>query len=262
MNPVLSRAWGPLLSPSSEVILVLATPPKLLLLPFNFRQFAAAGAPTMPAPEVFREWYATHQPLVPGNPLNMLPNNGQPNLGDVLAAVTVIRLLTVAGVPHRLLPEQLWEPPLVTGRNAIIFGASWNSEVVRRLTTQRVRFEHQFDPESGEAMIASSDPGGLEFHSKRDIRNEGVETYGLITVLASSGDLDADRKVIISGARSSGAIAAAEFFASTDHMRVLEEKLRAEGHDSFPPAYQVLVKVADSRGLPLRFEYAAHVVLD
>jgi hypothetical protein len=45
-------------------------------------------------------------------------------------------------------------------------------------------------------------------------------------------------------------------------MRVLEEKLRAEGHDSFPPAYQVLVKVADSRGLPLRFEYAAHVVLD
>ena len=58
-----------------------------------------------------------------------------------------------------------------------------------------------------------------------------------------------------------GAEGAAEFFARPESLRVLREKLRAQGYADFPSAYQVVVRCASNDTLLLSEEYAAHRVI-
>jgi hypothetical protein len=97
---------------------------------------------------------------------------------------------------------------------------------------------------------------------KRDEQQRAIEVYGLITALPSEGANDSrQRTVIISGLNSAGTQAAAEFFASPQHLQELQTKLQAEGHSHFPRAWQALIKTTSDATLPLTYSYVTHRVL-
>jgi len=63
------------------------------------------------------------------------------------------------------------------------------------------------------------------------------------------------------GGTHNGAQGAAEFFSRPDSLRVLRDRLAAEGYAGFPAAYQVVVRCASNDTLLLSAEYAAHRVI-
>jgi hypothetical protein len=97
----------------------------------------------------------------------------------------------------------------------------------------------------------------------RGPQQELSEVFGLITVLPSEGSAEAGRfrTVVLSCTNSAGCEAAAEFFCSPQKMRALREKLRAEKHTSFPPAYQVVIRSKVQKSQAVSSEYEWHYVL-
>src|SRR5580704_5933774 len=67
--------------------------------------------------------------------------------------------------------------------------------------------------------------------------------------------------LIFSGMTSVGTQGAAEFFTRPESLRVLREKLAAQGYADFPSAYQIVVRCTSNDTLLLSAEYAAHRVI-
>jgi hypothetical protein len=67
--------------------------------------------------------------------------------------------------------------------------------------------------------------------------------------------------VIFSGLTPVGTQGVAEFFSRPESLRVLREKLAAEGHSAFAAAYQEVVRCTSNDTLLLSSEYAAHRVI-
>jgi hypothetical protein len=89
-----------------------------------------------------------------------------------------------------------------------------------------------------------------------------VESFGLITVVRRDGDDPKGGTVVVfSGDPSAGAAAAATFFASPQHLSQVRERLRAEGYERWPAAYQILVRCRLDSNLLLSLSYEAHAVL-
>jgi hypothetical protein len=94
-------------------------------------------------------------------------------------------------------------------------------------------------------------------------------TFGLLTVLPNADAVvptgepsSAPAKaVLVSCTNSQGCQAAMEFFASASGMRTLRDRLRADGEEGFPPAYQVVVRCDLYLSQPVAGTYQAHAVL-
>jgi hypothetical protein len=69
------------------------------------------------------------------------------------------------------------------------------------------------------------------------------------------------RILIFSGVNSAGAQAAAEFFSSPEHLLELKKELIKAGHDTFPPAYQVVVRAETDDSILLKFHYEAFRII-
>jgi hypothetical protein len=89
-----------------------------------------------------------------------------------------------------------------------------------------------------------------------------TQVYGLITVLPNDGSPERPRRtVIFSGVNSAGAQAAAEFFSAPENLTELRKRLNSEGHNHFPPAYQVVVSAETDDNILLNFKYETHRLL-
>jgi hypothetical protein len=69
------------------------------------------------------------------------------------------------------------------------------------------------------------------------------------------------RILIFSGVNSAGAQAAAEFFSSPERLLALKKELKKAGHDTFPPAYQVVVRVETEDSILLNFHYETYRII-
>lgn len=257
LAPILVEAWGPLLAPNADVLLCVANPPSLAvhtqLEPFSNDPNVYRALPEL-------ERWSKEKFRLPseGSILLSMTTNGT-YWGDSLGAMAALKTLTNAGLAAHILPGIVTNMPALRRRNVLLFGAPEYSATIAHylekspLTVNYLRAIVSRKSDTGEP---------LHYTIKRDAQFRAIEVYGLITVLPSEGSTsDQHRTVIFSGVNSAGAQAAAEFFASPDHLLELQKHLRQEGHDRFPPAYQVVVKAEPDDNLLLSFKYETHRVI-
>ncbi len=259
--PILVEAWGPLLAPNAEVLLCVANPtsfsvhpsalsPATTNTPFNY-----PGA--VPMPQQLYELY-NKRPPVPANPTLTITRNGA-YWGDVLGALTAFKILNAAGVSPQIVPEIAITMPMLRGRNVILFGAPDYSSAAARLQENcplRVNFL--------DAIVGSATPAtpAARYALKLGQQQRLTQVFGLITVLPgeSAGDHQ-NRILIFSGVNSAGAQAAAEFFSSPVRLLELKKELKKAGLNTFPPAYQVVVKVETEDSILLNYRYETYRII-
>ncbi len=266
IDPILHEAWGPLLHPQANVLICLSNAAQFTLVPNAFRLRSHGTLPLLEAPAAYRSWYLQRHRLFAGSSLYMVPSDNSPFFGDVYGAMIAVRTLTMAGASFQFLPERVAPAATLLSRNVVLFGAPQFSEAVQELlSTKQGGFEIRFDPSVQDFVVAGR---GAElsssrfFPTKRNERGEIVESYALISVF-SSGSRSNDRKrlIIFSGAPSSGAMAATEFFTSPKHLLQFKERLKREGHSTIPNSYQIVVKCGSHTALPVSFDYVAHALI-
>ncbi len=251
--PILAEAWGPLLTPNADVLLCVANPPAFSVLPGPFSppppQTPLAGERHLPRD--LYELFAARYPPTTNLSLTITPNATY--WGDVLGALTTFKTLNTAGVAPQMFPEMVTSMPTLRHRNVILFGASAYSATVTRFLENCPLQVKYLDAVVG----AGTAQGSAEHYGlKRDQKQRLIEVFGLITVLPgeSSGNHQ-NRNLIFSGVNSAGTQAAAEFFSSPEHLLEFKKALKKSGHESFPPAYQIVVRAKTDDSILLNFQY-------
>jgi len=261
LAPILAEAWGPLLAPNADVLLCVANPPS-----FSVRRGSSSPAtsPTpftdpgdRPMPRQLYELYATRYPATANLTLTITTNATY--WGDVLGALTAFKTLNAAGVSPQMFPEMVITMPTLRRRNVILFGAPEYSPAVARFQEKcplRVNF---LDAIVGPATPASP---AARYALKRDQQQRLALVFGLITVLPGESSVNQqNRTLIFSGVNSAGALAAAEFFSSPEYLLELKKELKKAGHDTFPPAYQVVVRAETDDSILLNFRYETYRII-
>lgn len=257
-SPILAEAWGPLLMPNADVLLCVANPTAfsvhpssessaMTTTPFNF-----PGA--LPLPEQLNKLYRTHYPNAVNPSLTITRNATY--WGDVLGALTALKILNAAGASRQIFPEIAITMPMLRHRNVILLGASdYSSAVARYLENCPLRVNY-LDAIVGPATEQSP---AARYALKLGQQQRLTQVYGLITVLSgeSSGNLP-NRILIFSGVNSAGAQAAAEFFSSPEHLLELKQELKKAGHNTFPSAYQVVVRADTDDSILRNFRYETY----
>lgn len=263
VDPTVREAWGPLLDPRGNALISLGSAAQMTLLPFDIKMEWRPELPIFEAPTEIYPWYIRHHRLSSGGRLYMTPDVNSPHFGDVLGATIAIKTLNSAGCRYELLPERVVPTAILNSRNSILFGVPHKSEAIFKLL-QNTAFQFAYDEKTREVTITQKIPGQKDlkvYAPKRDERDERVESFGLITVSSvDSGNSNPGRVIAFSGDPSAGATAAVEFFSSPQHMIAFRNRLRAEGYDHFPDAYQILVRCKLDSNLPTSFSYEAHAV--
>jgi hypothetical protein len=258
--PILAEAWGPLLEPDADVLLCVANPtsfsvypsalsPATTTTPFNF-----PGA--LPMPQQLYELY-NKRPPVPANPALTITRNGT-YWGDVLGALTAFKVLTAAGVSPQIFPELTITMPMLRRRNVILFGAPDYSSAVARFQENNPLRVNYLDAIVGSATEQPAARYALKLGQQQRL----TQVFGLITVLPGESSANQQTRILIfSGVNSAGAQAAAEFFSSPEHLLELKKELKKAGHDTFPPAYQVVVRAETDDSILLNFRYETYRII-
>jgi len=262
IDTAVREAWGELLKSGERVDVCVATPPSMLL--HSFRERSLPAHPFyLPAPGEIVPWYQSLHMLDGGGGLYMHTTQDVTLLGDSLAAVSAVRLLTTAGVASRVVSENDLRPYALRDRNVILIGSPNYSPYAARILGAAA-FSVRYDPESREEVI-SDNPSGTAartvFKPDRDAFGQRSTAYGLITVFPSQGGDGSAETVIFSGITAAGPQAAMEFFKSAPDLRLFKSRLSSEGYKKFPRAYQVIVRCALDHNLALNWAYVAHRVL-
>jgi hypothetical protein len=261
--PILAEAWGPILSPQSDVLICVANPPSFSVhtaatpLPVSTPAFNDPSG--RPMPKELLDWYRQRYPAPDGQNHFLTITTNATYWGDSIGAMTALRLMTSAGLAPQMFPEKVVAVPTLRRRNVILFGAPEYSPAVMRFLEKcplSVKYLNS---------IISRDPGQNAttlYSTKRDAKNRLIQVYGLITVLPSESSTEHQhRTLIFSGINSAGAQAAAEFFTSPENLIGLRKRLSSEGHNHFPPAYQVVVSAETDDNILLNFKYETHRLL-
>ena len=256
-DPILQRAWGPILGAHANPLLCISTAAQMTLIQ---RPPEQGAGPLITSPEL-EAWYRTLPGLPPARQVFLSPSLTSPFWGDVAGAFAINNVLSAAGIPSELLPESAIQMPALNRRNVLMFGRPGFSRIVDRYLSDkpfRVRIpdEHHVtaiwnvEPKAGEPSeydAATSPPG------------HGETAYGLITVMPSLGDANL-RTVVFSGTLSPGTQAASEYFSSPKHLKALLAVFQQEGFLTFPAAYQVVVRASVFNTSALDVRYVAHRV--
>jgi hypothetical protein len=264
--PILAEAWGPILNPHSDALICVANPPSLSIhtaaLPFTpplNSQLISNDPGGRPMPKELLDWYKNRFPTLSGQNDYLTITTNATYWGDAIGAMTVVRTMTSAGVIPQMFPEKVIAMPTLRRRNVILFGAPEYSPAITRFLEKCPLTVKYLD------SIISRSPGQAPtslYSIKRDAKNRTTHVYGLITVLPSESSTDHGRRtVIFSGINSAGAQAAAELFSSPEHLVELRKHLNREGHNRFPPAYQVVVSAETDDSILLNFKYETHRLL-
>jgi hypothetical protein len=258
LDPTVREAWGPLLGPESNVVICLGIPAQLTLLPFDIKLEWSPELPVFAAPKQLFPWYVRHHRFFYGEQLYMDPDENSPHFGDVLGATSAIRTLSAAGSTYRLVPERVASTAMLETRNRILFGVPYKSEAIFQLL-QKGSYEFLYDPRLRDVTITR---GTHVWTPKRDERNDRVESFALITVMSAEvAGTRGERVLAFSGDPSAGAAAAVEYFSSPERLTELRRRFKAEGCETFPAAYQVLLRCRLDSNLPTSYTYEDHAVL-
>ena len=265
---VIREAWGPLLQ-GEEVLVVIATPPQLIL-----RDYAGMPLPKSPPwmPDLktapgLQAFYGQRQPVSPHTKLAFHPNLSSPLWGDAAAMTSAVATLAGYHTSYRVVPERLLQTYMLRNRNVLLFGRPEYSAAARLLLAG-TPFVIEYDPEVRSWGVRNRSPRAGEsafYPSLADDRGNIVEVYGLLTVLASEASAgDQKRTVIFSGATTASTQAAEEFFTTPERLLDLQARFRKEGLQRWPQAWQMVLKtdVANDTTLPMRFRYEAHRVIE
>ncbi|MBS1786802.1 MAG: hypothetical protein JST85_03730 [Acidobacteria bacterium] len=257
IHPIVAEAWGPLLTSQSEVLVSVANPPSLAI---HRKENSLSYDPNaISVSKDVGEWVKQKFPMTTDQDLFFTTTTNGTYWGDSLGAMTTLKILATAGVSAQTFPEKVITIPTLRRKNVILFGAPEYSPAVAHylekcpLTVNYLR---------GIISREQSQTASLQYSIKRDQKFRALEVYGLITVLPSkSSTHDQHRTVIFSGVNSAGAQAAAEFFSSPEHLLELRKRLKEQGYDQFPAAYQVVVKAEPEENILLNFRYETHRVI-
>lgn len=257
--PILAEAWGPLLTPNADVLLCVANPPAFSVLPGPFSppppQAPLTGERPMP-PQLY-DLYATRYPAAENLYLTITTNATY--WGDVLGALTAFKTLNTAGVSPQMFPEMVTTMPTLRHRNVILFGSPSYSPAVTRLLDKCPLQVNFLD---GIVGNSTDQTPTTRYALKRDQQQRLVQVFGLITVLPGESSADQQTRILVfSGVNSAGTLAAAEFFSSPKYLLELKSELKKAGHDTFPPAYQVVVRAETDDSILLNFHYETFRVI-
>jgi hypothetical protein len=262
-NPtlILAEAWGPLLTPNADVLLCVANPtsfsvhpsaisPATITTPFNF-----PGA--LPMPQQLYTLYSKHYPDV-ANPSLTITRNAT-YWGDVLGALTALKILSAAGISPQIFPEIAITMPMLRRRNIILFGAPDYSSAVARFQENCPLRVNYLDAIVGPATPATP---AVSYALKLGQQQRLTQVFGLITVLPGESSPNHQNRILIfSGVNSAGTQAAAEFFSSPEQLLELKTELKKAGYDSFPAAYQVVVRADTDDSILRNFHYEAFRII-
>ena len=149
--------------------------------------------------------------------------------------------------------------PTLRRRNVILFGAPAYSPAVARFLEKCPLHVNYLDAIVGPATEQSP---AARYALKRDQQQRLTQVFGLITVLPGESSANQQTRILIfSGVNSAGAQAAAEFFSSPEHLLELKKELKKAGHDTFPPAYQVVVRAETDDSILLNFRYETYRII-
>ncbi len=260
VDPVILRAWGPVLAPGAEVTLALSTSAQLTVLPFDVRVETLPETPTLELPAPLHDWYLRLQRSTRDGRLHMVPNDNSPHFGDVLGALKTIRLVESRQGKVDLFPERLIRTATLADRNMVVFGVPYKSEVARKLL-EGSAFTFEYDPSGRDVVVIEEREGQApaRYSMRRDVANMRVESYAVVTVLSrNQRGPKPSRTIVFSGDPSAGAAAAVDYLANADQLRLLERRFIAQGFKSFPPSFQVLLRCKVDENLPLVASYVAH----
>jgi len=263
INPIVREAWGPLLTPQGNVLICLGIPAQLTLIPFDIKFEWRPAMPVFAAPRELFPWYVRHHRFFDSEKLYMDPDENSPHFGDVLGATEAIRILGEAGAGYRLVPERVASTAMLETRNRILFGVPYKSEAIFKLL-QAGSYQFTYDPKLRDVTITRTVAGqpSRVYAPKRDERDDRVESFVVITVLTKELSGGASERVLaFSADPSAGAAAAVEYFSSPERLADFRRRLKSEGYDTFPPAYQILLRCKLDSNLPTSYAYEDHVVL-
>jgi hypothetical protein len=257
--PIMTEAWGPLLAPNADVLLCVANPPAFSVLPGPFSPPPPQAPLTgeRPLPRDLYGLYATRYPATANLSLTVTTNATY--WGDVLGALTAFKTLSAAGVSPQMFPEMVTTMPTLRRRNVILIGAAAYSPAVARFLEKCPLHVNYLDAIVGSATEQSPT---ARYALKRDQRQRLTQVFGLITVLPGESSVNQQNRILIfSGVNSAGAQAAAEFFSSPEHLLELKNELKKAGFDTFPPAYQVVVRAETDDSILLNFSYETYRII-
>jgi hypothetical protein len=262
ISPILAEAWGPILGSQSDVLICVANPP-------SFSAHSIAGTQTndplfrdpglKPLPKELLDWYRQRFPASDDQDHFLTITTNATYWGDSIGAMTALKTLTSAGIIPQIFPEKVVAVPTLRRRNVILFGAPEYSPAVAHFLEKCPLTVKYLD------SIISRDAGRTAtalYSGRRDAQYRTTQVYGLITVLPNDGSAEHPRRTIIfSGVNSAGTQAAAEFFSAPEYLTELRKRLNSEGHNHFPPAYQVVVSAETDDNIMLNFKYETHRLL-
>lgn len=257
LEPSVREVFGPLLDHDGSVLVCLATPVHLVLRPVPTR--VNPGSPAgdgMP----WLEWYASRRTAPSASELFLRPSPTSLFWGDAVAALTIVRALSLEGIPVEILQEQYVSRPALRGRNVILIGRSEYSELVRS-HLREAEFDVAFVPEIRETGVVAKN--GDRFLPQFNDKQELTSAFGVVTVLPTRGtDLSPRRTIVLSGTTSPGTQAAAEFITNSRHLAELGARLKGEGHSHLPESMQIVVQANVQATSVLNVGYAAHRVVE
>jgi hypothetical protein len=259
ISPMVREAWSPITASGDKVLISIGTTLHLVVRPYM--TVVAGGLPKYPAPPELYPLFRQHRPLAEGVELSMHPVDNSVQLGHAEAAAIAATTLTLMGATYQILPERSASAPALRGRSVVLIADPQNSNTAaRRLEQTPVTLV--FDPAYQDVVVRERAGAHTVWAGKRGPDKRYTEEFGLITVLPGEGEAAGPHHMLIfSGLTSVGAQGAAEFFSRPESLRVLRERLAAEGVAGFPAAYQVVVRCASNDTLLLSTEYAAHRVM-
>jgi len=264
MDPTLREAWGPLVAPGGDAMVVLRIPPHLLIRVYPSGAHPSNEALDLSVPAPAAEFHDGRSPRREGEELHMHASSSL-RFGEVMAALTVAKTLDSMRAGYQVVPDRAIQLSILRSRNAILIGDPTLTPVIAE-ELQLTAFSIQYDASVGDfvikeravkagqpLMVAPNAPG----------RSKLRQVPGLLTVLPSDGTPGGNKKMVIFAcANSVGCQGAAEFFSSPQSMRELRARFAKEGINGFPRAYQVVVQCRSDNVALLSFTYEAHRVLD
>ena len=148
--------------------------------------------------------------------------------------------------------------PMLRRRNVILLGAPDYSSAVARFQENSPLRVNYLDAIVGPATGQPAARYALKLGQQQRL----TQVFGLITVLSGETSANQETRILIfSGVNSAGAQAAAEFFSSPEHLLELKKELKKAGHDTFPPAYRVVVRAETEDSILLNFRYETYRII-
>ena len=259
---MIRSAWGPLLSPDTDDLVVVAVPYQFLARDFP-SQVTPKYSPWYPKVEQSREllqWYFDRSSTPPDRFILLHPNIGSPLWGDAAGAIGIEKMLSEQNIKHEVLPERVLQPYALHARNAMLFGNPDYSPSARMLM-QDAPFSIAYDYESGWEAVINRKPRPGEPDAFRVSRSD--DCMGLISVFGDESNAGKLTQVVVfSGLKSGGTQAAGSSspprrrwvnWRRTSKMRGLAGK--------WPSSYQVVVQTKMTETLPIQFSYRTHRII-